>query len=200
MVIKNLLSAILVTGFLLVPLYPVFAQFPTIKLPAGAPLDSSSSGIASRSAQLRLKVATFRNKTKADLLLKISDNLNTINQKRTDEMMKRLEMMTQLVGKLQNIIAQDPNNPALSKSQSSLEQATTAINNAKSAVSAQAELDYTINVASEAGIKADAQAARGKLFTDLRTTNEQVIQARQTLSTIIQTTITSLKGGTNGQQ
>lgn len=208
---KKLLSAaLIITGFLLAPLYPVFAQTTAITprpLPlrpeasiSAKPLLIGRENLASRSAELKAKLLGFRDKQKATMVQRINDTLAMINKNRTDTMLKRLDVMTRILTRLESKTSEASVSAKLTTSpQGSLDQAKLAIDSATKAVQAQAEMDYTIKVSSESGVRTDAQEAREKLHTDLKTVNEQVIAAKKALSQSIQTILQSLGGATNGQ-
>ena len=122
---------------------------------------------ASRAAQLRTKLQTFKNKIKAKTVQRISDNLNRINKKRTDDMAGYLARMTEIQNKLSK------NAPNAS--------ASAAIETAKGVVLLQSQKDYTVSVTTESRVKTDAKTMRDQLSADLLATRKLVIAAKQAL-------------------
>lgn len=122
---------------------------------------------ASRTAQLKTKLLTFKNKVKAEAVQRISDNLNRINKKRADDMADNLSRMTEILNKLSK------NTPDAS--------ASAAIATAKEAVTDQSQKDYTVSVTTENKVKTDAKTVRDQLAADLLATRKLVIAAKQAL-------------------
>lgn len=130
----------------------------------GVKVQSRLEENASRAAQLKTKLQTFRNKIKAEAVQRISDNLNRINKKRTDDMSENLSRMTNILNKL-----------------GSNASASAAIATAKEAVTAQSQKDYTVSVTTENKVKTDAKTVRDQLAADLHATRKLVIAAKQSL-------------------
>lgn len=142
--------------------------------------------IASRQAELKAKLQTFRDQRKAQLVERINTTLSMINQKMTEQMMKHLDRMTTILNKLDDRVnkpTSDIKDPNLAKA--AIADARAAIATASAAVQNQATIDYTIHVSTESAVRADAKAARDKLHADLRTVRELVIKAKQAVGNAI---------------
>lgn len=147
--------------------------------------------IESRKASMKERITSFKDKKKATAAAMINTNLNKINQNRTDQMSKHLERMTAILNKLENRVNE----------RSAIAQARASIASASSAVEAQAEKDYTIQVTSESKVRADAQKQREALHSDLKAVRQLVIDAKQSVANAIRTAKSGIKEGTNsGQQ
>lgn len=214
---------ILLAVALLTPLYPVYAQTtgytsttplktattPGILKPLGIDsaieksmvkvedrLTSLKDRIASRTAELRKKLEKFKDKAKANRVEAINNNLNTVNEKRTNQMREALKKIANV---LERIKAKTAEAGSAGKDVSAINAAITNLGKewaeADAAVKAQAEKDYSITVNSESTVKADAMIARNSLHTDLQATHTQLVEARQALAKALSTALSSLKGG-----
>lgn len=138
-------------------------------------LEQRKEIIASHEAQIRAKIQAFKDKQKAEIASRVNTNLNKINQKQTDQMIKHLDLMSALLDKLADRVNA---NQAIADSRE-------VIAKARTAVEAQAQKDYTINVTTETKIRADAQAKRDQLHTDITTVRKLVIDAKQSVSNAV---------------
>lgn len=134
--------------------------------------------IASREAVLQAKLQAFKDKRKAEITQRVNTNLNKINQNQTAQMLKHLEKMSALLDKLE---------ARVNTAKTAIASARTSITSATSTVKAQSEKDYTLQVTSEAKVKAEAQALRVKLHTDLKSARQSVIDAKQKASEAVRT-------------
>jgi hypothetical protein len=178
----SVLLAFMIAAFLVV--YPAFAQerkdivkqrVETRKELATLRRADVMEKMASREAALKLKLDTFRDQRKATVAAKINTNLNKINDKQTEMMLKHLTVMTKILNKLEEKVG----------STSAITDSETKIASATAAVEAQANKDYTITATSEATIKADAKTMRDSLHTDLKAVRQLVIDAKQSVAKAI---------------
>lgn len=156
--------------------------------------------VASRTAQLKLKLNNFRDQKRAQVVERVNDSLAKINQIRTDNMLKNLSSMSNIISKLENRVngVTDKDTTA---AKSAIDSAKIAISTAQTAVTAQSQKDYPIEATSEATIKDEVVGARLNLHSDLKTIHELVVAARKAVGKAIETTVQTLTGrGTNGQQ
>lgn len=197
---KILPILVVATAVYLTPLYPVYAQAPVRSIKPATPsgvmpqvMMQKAQGVsdqmmarkdemASKAAELRLKLQKFKDKNKAKRVENINDNLNNVNTKVTGEMQANLTRISEVVTKLKTWIAEQE---AAGKDVSALK---TAVANIESqwtdvniALTDQADNDYTVAVNSETTVKADAQTARNSLRTDLRSVHDKMISLRQSL-------------------
>lgn len=150
-------------------------------------IETLKEKMASREAVLKAKIAKFKDKKKGEAVERINTNLNQINQKQTEDMMKHLDKMSQLLSKLES----------RAKTNSSIEDAKTAISSASAAVKAQSEKDYSVTITSESTAKTDASKVRQQLHTDLLAIRKQVVAAKQAVATAIRST--NIEGEASGQ-
>lgn len=129
--------------------------------------------IASREAVLKEKLQKFRDQKKAEVAERVNTNLNKINQKQTGQMQDYLDRMSSLLDKLEARVNQ------------ASPDARTAIASASSAVSVQAEKDYTLQITTESRVRADAQETRDTLHKDLQAARAQVVDAKQAVANAI---------------
>lgn len=160
--------------------------------------------IASKEAALKLRLEAFKDKRKAQIAERVNTSLNKINQNQTSQMLKHLDKMSAILGKLEARVNQakpDIKDPQVART--AIAEAKAAIASASAAVSTQAENDYTIEVSTESKIRQDAQAQREKLHTDLKSVRQLVIDAKQKVANAIRVAkgSSSIKEGTrSGQQ
>ncbi len=141
---------------------------------------------ASREAALKTKLQAFRDQRKAQVAGRVNTNLGSINKNRTDEMLKNLDRLTQILDKLEgrvNSATPDIKDPAAAKL--AIATARTSIASAAAAVKLQADKDYTIQVSSETAVRKDAKTARDNLHGDLQSVRKLVIDAKQSVSNAI---------------
>lgn len=150
-------------------------------------VQSIKENFASREAQLKAKLDTFRDQKKAEIALRVSNNLNKINSKRTEQMTKHLQVMTNILGKLENKAGGASASAEIAK-------AKDAIASAQTAVTAQSEKDYTVTVTTENKIRVDTKTKRNLLMQDLQATRTIVIEAKQSLANAI-SIVRSMIGG-----
>lgn len=157
--------------------------------------------IASHEAEMKAKIQKFKDKQKAEIAARINTNLNRINQNQTDTMLKNLDLMSSLLDKLADRVTQgtpDIKDPALANQ--AIADAREAIANARTAVEAQAQKDYTIAVTTETRIRLDAQAKRDQLHTDIKAVRKLVIDAKQAVSNAIRVAKSRKEATQSGQQ
>lgn len=142
--------------------------------------------IASKEAELKLKLQTFKDKKKAEIAERVNTNLNKINQNQTDQMKKHLDKMSTILDKLETRVnnkTPDIKDPAAAKA--AIVSARAAIASASSAVTTQAQNDYTVQATTEATIKTAVQTQRQKLYNDLKNVRNLVISAKQAVANAI---------------
>lgn len=147
---------------------------------------ASREKLTSRAAVLKAKLETFKDQQKAQIAERINSNLNAINQNQTSQMQKHLDLMTIILGKLENRVnegAPDVKDPTAT--QAAIAEARTNISTASAAVSEQSQKDYTIQVTSESRIRAAAKLQKDKLHKDLKSTRKAVIDAKQSVANAI---------------
>lgn len=162
---------------------------------------------SSKAALLKTKLDAFKNQEKATIAGRVSVNLNRINQKESERMQKHLLTAVTILNKLELRVSKATNdikNPA--QAETAIATARQAIATASSAVTVQAEKDYTIQVSRESMVKIEAKAQRDLLQSDLLATRGIVINAKQSVADAIsitksgKITTTQKEGTASGQQ
>lgn len=144
--------------------------------------------IATREAALKAKLAAFKDKRKAEIAERVNTNLNKINKNQTDQMLKHLERMSELLDKLETRVnSGSPDVKDQTVAKAAIADSKAKIAAATAVVEAQAQKDYTITITSESKVRADAQKMRDQLRTDLQAVKQQVIDAKQSVSNAIRT-------------
>ena len=159
-------------------------------------LEAKKAQIATREAALKAKLESFKDQKKATIAARVSENLNKINDKQTEQMLKHLDKMTSILDKLEARVDQgrpDIKDPA--KARLAIASASATVASASAAVNDQSAKDYTLQVSSEGKVKDDAKTARNRLFTDLKKVRQMVIDAKQAVAAAIR----AAKEGASGK-
>lgn len=199
-------TSVILTGFFLlfVTPYPVVAQDATAAGTAKKPLiqqkvnvrreqikdkvSALQERLSSREAALKTRLQAFKDTRKAQIAERINTNLNTVNQNQTTRMKKHLEIMSDILDKLEarvNKPTPDIKDPI--SAAAAIASAEANIASVSAAVSAQGEKDYTIQVTTESKIRADVKTQRDKLHADLLSVRKMVIDAKRSVSEAIRT-------------
>lgn len=169
-------------------------------------IEERKAKMATREAALKERLEKFKDKKKAEITERVSTNLNRINQKQTEQMLKHLDRMVTILGKLETRVnAGSADVKDVSAAKEAITEAKTAIDEAKAVVSAQAKKDYTVAVASESRVKSDVKKLRDMLHTDLKSVREAVVKAKQAVANSIRVAKSGKvevpkEGTTSGQQ
>jgi len=142
--------------------------------------------MASREATLKAKLEAFKDQRKAQIAKRISDNLNKINESRTISMQRHLDAMSVILAKLETRVNQqtpDIKDPAAAKAAISNARATIAT--ASATVQLQTQKDYTVQITSEAKVRADVKLQRDKLHADLLALRKTIIDSKKSVSQAI---------------
>lgn len=215
---RKILPILITATVLLTPLYPIYAQGgATPEVDARImPIQASGAGafksplsdqvmarkekMATRAAELKAKLARFKDKAKAKRVENLNNNLNTVNTNLTTAMQNNLQKISEALGKLKTRAAEAE---ATGKDISSIKDDIAAVESswaaADAAVKAQMEKDYTVVVNTESTIKADAQSARNTLRTDLKVVHDSVVETRKSLVDAVKNALSLMRGGNNGQ-
>lgn len=163
-------------------------------------LDARREAMATKSAALQNRLKNFRNKNKATIVERLNTNLNNVNDNRTAAMLRHLDKMATISGKLNDRLT-NVSGKDTTAAQAALATANTNIETAKAAALVQSQKDYSITITSEANAKTEITTLRQQMFSDLKTTHDLVITARQSLSdAIMEAAKLSSQGGMNGVQ
>ncbi len=149
-------------------------------------LEERKARIATREAELKEKLQSFRDKNKAKIVEKINTQLATVNKNRTDSMSSFLTRLENLLAKIES---KNTEVGSSGKDVTAVTQAITdakeAISKAKTAVAAQVEKTYIITLTEESQVRTDVKTTRDALHTDLFTTHKLVVEAKQSVANIL---------------
>jgi hypothetical protein len=147
-------------------------------------LEVEKTKIASLAAQRRLGLEKLKNQKKAQSAIKISDTLNSINQKRTDQLTKYLANLTSILEKIQGRVNEaSASGKDITPAQAEINFAQGSITNSQSAVDAQKIKDYTVSATSEAQLRVSAQTQKDALMSDLKNLEKLIRDTKQTVIT-----------------
>lgn len=196
-ILPRILTAALAFALIFMFSYPVLAQEATSTTAGKDRIEQRRQSVeekmeerkvkmATREAALKVKLEKFRDQKKAEIADRINTNLNKINQKQTGQMLKHLDRISAILGKLEERVNKGtPDIKDTTAAKEAIVSAKEAIATATASVKAQAEKDYTITVSSESTVRRDAQKMREQLHTDLKAVRVQVVDAKQAVANAI---------------
>lgn len=155
--------------------------------------------VASRTAQLKERLKTFRDQKKAQIVERVNDRIANINEVRTNNMLKHLNKMSGILAKLENRV-NDITDKDTTAAKTAINNAKAKVASAEAAVNTQAQKDYPIEATSEGTIKNNVVDARLALQRDLKALHELVKEARKAVGHAIQVVAETLGGVKHGQQ
>ncbi len=126
------------------------------------------------------KLQGIKDTRKQNILENLDTRINESNAKRTSQMSERLERLTAILAKVSEMAtalqADDKDVTALN---SLITDANTAIESAKTAVSEQAEKDYTLDITDETNLKTDARETIKQYITDIKEVFNKILSAHR---------------------
>lgn len=194
-------------ALLLTPVYPIYAQNQTISSNSAirkqAPLQPkplniqrteatrsstlmTNSKISTREAQMKQRLARFKDQQKAQLAGNVTTNLNTINQNYTTAMLNHLNNLSQILVKLEARLIQSSAGTDTTEAIAAIDTAKKNISDANGALNIQLQKDYTISATSEGTLKSDIMGSRMQLKNDLQGNKDLIMKARQSVLEAIQ--------------
>lgn len=141
---------------------------------------------ASKTAELKTRLQTFKDQQKAAIAERINNTLDKINQNQTAQMKKHLKLMSTILDKLENRV--NSNTPDIKNSagaKDAIDTARLAIASASAAVTDQEKKTYLIQATSEAKLRQEAKTQRDLLHSDLQEVRKMVIAAKQAIANAI---------------
>jgi hypothetical protein len=131
--------------------------------------DVMKKDIEAKRMEFKTKVAMIKDEKKKLTVEKLDTRFNEVNLKRTAQMTKHLDKMTEMLTKVTGDTAS----------------ASSAIQTARDAVTAQAAKTYVITISTEANLKMDVGKVRSQLEADLKAVRELVNTARQAVRILL---------------
>ena len=116
----------------------------------------------------------IRDEKKQQILERLNNQLNLINDRSTKAMIKHLERIQALLNKIKARV------PAVD-----IATAQAKISEAKTAVEVQAAKEYLIEFSNEPGLRAGASTAKRQLHADLKALREEIRLARQAVVDVL---------------
>lgn len=169
-----------------------------LTLTAGTAYAETASSPASLRAQRQQQKIQLKDQRKAQIVQNMDTKMDNLNKNRTDLMTRHLSKMSTILSKLQSIVNKaQQNGKDVTAANTAIAKAQTAISAAQTAVNTQSGKSYQINATSDTTVKANAQVTVTQLRNDLKSTQQQVVSARQALANAISVTRSTLKGAGN---
>jgi phosphatidate phosphatase PAH1 len=125
--------------------------------------------IVARRATFKENLKKIKDEKKRVIVEKLDTRFNEVNAKRTSEMGRHLDKLTEILAKVSGDVAG----------------ASSAIQTARDANTLQAARTYTITITSEANLKTNVGKVRNQLEFDLKAVNELVILARKAVQSLL---------------
>lgn len=130
--------------------------------------------------EFKTKMAAIKDTKKQEIITNLDTRIATINKNRTTEMTERLERLTTILGKISTkeaaLKSEGKNTTTLA---SDITVAQTAIDAAKTAVTAQAAKEYTMNITTETALKSAASTTIQQFMKDIKSVHAKVVAAQQ---------------------
>lgn len=154
---------------------------------------------AQRREEFQTRIATIKNEQKKALVERLDQKFTAVNKRQTDWMLERLDKLTDIVAKLQDrITTLKTNGKDTPSAEIALANAQSTIETSRTAVVAQAAKEYTPQVSTESALKLTVGATASQLNTDLATTHQTVITAKQAVHTANKAIVALRKTVING--
>lgn len=159
-------------------------------------LENMRDRIASKEATLKLRLAKFKDKVKAQIVERVATNLNQINENRVDHANKFLANATRILNKLQERVNQAASNSKdATSANSAIADAKAKIASASAAVASQSAREYTVSISSESAAKSEIKSTRDMFHTDWQGVRRLLTDAKQSVATAIRVAATTLREG-----
>lgn len=188
--------------FFLVPLYPVYAKNTTDSTDSAAARmtkkEQLKEKIQERKDLFETRITKFKDKKKASTVERVNNHFANLNSKLTDVILGHLERLTAILDKAEARLTRLASNNDTTNARDSINKARAAIAAAESGVQNQAQMDYTIQISSESGAKADAKVQRDKLHADLKGARDLVRSAKDAVIVAIRAINNAISKGVNG--
>lgn len=127
--------------------------------------------------EFKAKLQTIKNEKKKALVERIDAKLMHVNTKHTDK-------FTQVLNNLQILLDKISLTATRARVLADIATAQTAIDDAKTAVEAQAAKTYTITISTETALRSDVGAVTSQLRLDLMATHKAVVDAKQAVQAL----------------
>lgn len=155
--------------------------------------------VSTREAQMKQKLARFKDQQKAQIAGNVTTNFNTINQNYTTAMLNHLNNLSQILVKLEARLVQAPQAINTSEASIAINAAKDSINTSNSTLNLQLQKDYSISATSEGALKSEMMETRMRLKNDLQSNKDLIMQSRQSVLEAIESVGRTI-GGSNGSK
>lgn len=140
-----------------------------------------SAEIQAKREEFVKKLQEIKDQKKQNLVQKISDKINEINQKKTTQMMEVLDKMGKILDRIESeaTLGDFGTLGSLGSLENLIKNARSAIETAKTAVQAQQEKEYVVLITTEGNLRINVGQTVSMMENDVRTTRQKVIDARK---------------------
>jgi len=129
------------------------------------------------------RVSQIKDQKKKELVQRIDNRITTVNTNRTTEMSRNLQLMSNLLAKLEVrvlLLSSDT-----SQAQAAIADAKEVIVKAREAVGIQTARTYTATITDDANLKTAVTATAKQFEVDIKATHQLVVSARQAIMGVI---------------
>lgn len=149
--------------------------------------EAQASAAAARKEALKDKFKAFKDQKRVTIAKRLDTNLGKVNNNRTEAMLKQLERMETLLGRVETRAAtSSAEGKDITPVTTAIGTAKDSIAQARDAVEDQALKDYTVSATSEAKLKEEFKTARDNLMADLKAVHQQVQDAKKLVVSAVQ--------------
>lgn len=141
--------------------------------------EAAKAQIETKREELKAKIAKIRDEKKQEIIQRVYDQVNALNERLTTKMASSLDQIDEVLNRVRSRADKaEANGLNVSEARTAISAAETAIASSRNAVAVQAEKAYSFDVQVEATLKSDVGVARQALSTDLKALRDQVGSAR----------------------
>lgn len=169
-----------------------------IKTTAMEAKETMHQEISQARTNFKTKLTEIKDTKKQEIVTNLDNRIATINKNRTDEMSKRLDRLTTILGKISTkeatLKSEGKNTVTLA---SDIAAALTSIDAAKQAVTDQSAKDYVMTITTDTALRSSASTTIKQFMTDIKavflkvtSTQKAVVKAYQDLGALQGTTPT----------
>jgi len=144
----------------------------------------ASASYMTKHKAFETKLATVKDAKKKAILENVETNIQNVNTKRSQTMLKYLTDMSNILQKI-SVRIEESGRTDTADIYNAIAEAEKSIDTAVTAVSEQAQKAYSITISTESAAKADVDTARKTLETDLKAVHEKVTAARKSVENVI---------------
>ncbi len=140
----------------------------------------------SKREEFKERLKTIKDQRKQALVERLDEKMAAINKNRVDRLTIHIEKLESLLNRLiEKATRAKTNGKDITEVESAIDAAQTAIEAARTAIVTQAAKEYTATITDESVLASSVGTIVNQLQQDLKTTHQTVVNAKQTVHTVI---------------